>query len=88
LAFFNDITIDITEFRRAAKDLLTQIPRTLVNIKLEISRGILILYLELLMTYIRVMIMFTSIEDRKSVSAMYTASYFVAKEQNEPNLGE
>jgi hypothetical protein len=59
-----------------------------VNIKLETSRGILILYMELLMTYIRVMIMFTSIEDRKSVCAMYTASYFVAKEQNEPNLGE
>jgi hypothetical protein len=39
-------------------------------------------------TYIRVMIMFTSIEDRRAVAAMYTASYFVAKEQNEPNLGE
>lgn len=40
------------------------------------------------MTYIRVMIMFTSIEDRRAISAMYTASYYAAKEQNEPNLGE
>jgi hypothetical protein len=34
------------------------------------------------------MIMFTSIEDRRAVAAMYTSSYFVAKEQIEPNLGE
>lgn len=56
--------------------------------QLATSRGVLILYLELLMTYIRVMIMFTSIEDRRAISAMYTASYFAAKEENEPNLGE
>lgn len=55
---------------------------------MEASRGILILYLELLVTYIRVMIMFTSIEERKAIAAMYTASYYAAKETNEPNLGE
>lgn len=55
---------------------------------MEVSRGILTLYLELLVTYIRVMIMFTSIEDRKAIAAMYTASYYTAKETNEPNLGE
>jgi hypothetical protein len=32
--------------------------------------------------------MFTSIEDRKTVAAMYTAAYFLAKEANEPNIGE
>jgi hypothetical protein len=42
----------------------------------------------LLVTYIRVMIMFTSIEDRKSIAAMYTAAYYLAKEANEPSLGE
>lgn len=88
LTFFSDITCDISEFRRAAKDLLKEIPRTIVQVKLDVSRGILTLYLELLVSYIRVMIMFTSIEDRKGIAAMFTSSYFLAKETNEPNLGE
>jgi len=88
LNFFNDLILDICEFRRAAKELLREIPQSLVHFKLDMHRGIIILYFDLMLAYMKVMLIFSSIEERKAIGSMYSAAYHCAKEENEPNLGE
>lgn len=70
-----DLCLDISDFSDVAKELLKGITVSILDFKLSRNRPIMLVYLNMIVAYIRVMKMFDSIYEKNCIIAIYTAAY-------------
>jgi len=81
LMFFNDLILDVCEFRKAATFLLKEIATsTLQHFKLDKHRPIVMLFFELLSHLYRVVTLVGTVKERKSIFALYTTANSMSSE--------
>jgi hypothetical protein len=72
-----DIMRDISNFTNSAISLLLSIPREIIHFKLEKNSLISITYFDLLLCYMRILMLFSSIHERNNIYVLYrTACQF------------
>lgn len=74
---FHRIMSDVADFSSTAKELLIDFTVKIVDFKLRKNRNMLVLFFDLLTTYMRVLYMVDSIEPRVAISAFYTTAAFL-----------
>lgn len=66
--------MDVVDFANASKDILKSYPLKMMELKLRKSRSLMILYFDLLVSFMRVMMMMESIDEKQMIVAMYVAA--------------
>lgn len=70
LTMFHDIILDFYDFSNTTKQILCDVPLKINEFKLACNRNIIILYLNLLRSYIRCFMVLNSISKRKTMMAL------------------
>jgi len=83
--------VDIMDFRDHVTDLLTTIDACGIYFDLAVNFDLTRLYLDLIVTYVSIMIMLCRVEDRKAVLGLFAAAYesmHGKMEESFPRLGQ
>jgi NCK-associated protein 1 len=70
-----DIFVDAAEFADAALELLNELPNEIMELKLWKNKGIALLFLDLLCWYMRVVMMVSSLEEKKVFVSLFNIAH-------------
>lgn len=82
--------VDLLDFKDNVSELLTSMDAFQVNVDITINFELTKNYLDLVVTYVSLMILLSRVEDRKAVLGLFNAAYEMVHSQNDqsfPRLG-
>ena len=86
---FKGLVHDLVDFTETSLPLLLSLPASLSSLSLHTNRSTALLYLDLLCTYLRVMLLFATCHEAKAMYSLNAAAEKIYKEKSldESNLG-
>jgi len=79
-----ELFLDLLDCKEASLALLHEIPVDMMEIKININRNVLVAFLELLTKYAKLQLMWSSVEERKVLIAIYGTSFTFVNGSGDP----
>eukprot|EP00742_Colponemidia_sp_Colp-10_P004185 GILJ01004464.1.p1 GENE.GILJ01004464.1~~GILJ01004464.1.p1 ORF type:complete len:1153 (-),score=184.26 GILJ01004464.1:147-3605(-) len=76
---------DALEFREAAYELLEDMAKNIISFKLDKNPDLMIGFMDVLVSYLQIHMLFASIADAKAIVSLYSRAYLALEAGNEPN---